>query len=82
MNALRPDLAKFRHLGIFLKSLAIILRVHLAFGKTLNLLWQNFYPIGLIYVIGNGQILNKQSTHLVTLFVTHKMVADGGLSRY
>ena len=66
-QAVWPDFTKFRHFGKILKSLAIFLRVHLVFVKILNLLQQIFHPIGLIYIVGNGQIFNKQSTHLVLL---------------
>ena len=59
-GSVRPNLTKFYRFGN-------ILRVLLAIGKILNLLWEFFYPIGLIYIVGDGQILNKQSTHLVTL---------------
>ena len=30
--------------------------VHLAFGKFLSLLWLNFYAIGHVFIIANGQI--------------------------
>ena len=41
-----PDLAKFRHFVKIYKVLAIFLRVYLVLGKSLNLLWQNLFPIG------------------------------------
>ena len=40
--------------------------VYLVFGKILILLWQ-FYPNGQVFIVVNGQILNKKSSDLVVL---------------
>ena len=39
----------------------------LVFGKILSLLWLILNSIEKIIIIEKGQILNKQSSHLVTL---------------
>ena len=36
-------------------------------SKILNVLWPLFYSVGQIFIVVNGQILKKQSNHLVTL---------------
>ena len=37
------------------------------FGKVVNPLWDFLYAFGQKFIIVNGQILKKQSGHLVTL---------------
>ena len=54
------DSGKFRHFGNFET-------VHLVFAKILSLFWQIYYAIGWIFIGVNCQILNKWSSHLVTL---------------
>ena len=54
-----PDWAKFHHFGNILNAFFIFVKVYLAFGKILNLLWQFFYAIGSILTDVNSQILNK-----------------------
>ena len=44
------------------------------FGKTLNLLWKLNYAIGPIFIVVNGQILNKLPSDLDTLVVIIKIV--------
>ena len=58
-----PDLAKFAK---FNKS-DYFLSKYLVRGKIVNLLDNYFFTIGQIFIVLNGQILNKQSDHLVTL---------------
>ena len=50
-EALRPDLAKFRHSGTILKVLGKFLRVYLVFGKMLILLWQKCNDIGQVFMV-------------------------------
>ena len=42
------------------------IRVYLVFGKLLNLFWQINYAIGHIYIVVNGQILNKHLSICLT----------------
>ena len=58
-----PDLAKFAK---FNKS-DYFLSKYLVRGKIVNLLDNYFFTIGQIFIVLNGQLLNKQSDHLVTL---------------
>ena len=59
-----PDFAKFRkNLEIF----GIISKVYLIFVKVVNPLWDFLFAFGQNFTIINGQILKKQSGHLVTL---------------
>ena len=44
------------------QSLWQFLRVSLAFGKILYLIWQLYYAIGQIVFVRNGRILNKKSS--------------------
>ena len=62
-KAVRPELPKFCYFGNFFKFLGISLTVSLVFGF-LNVLcfWANFINV-------NGRMLNKKSSHLVTLTV-------------
>ena len=39
----------------------------MVFGNVVNPLWGNLYAFGQIFIVVNGQILKKQSGHLVTL---------------
>ena len=52
--------AKFEKSGHFLSN-------YFVFGTIVNLLRQIFYTIGQTFIVLNGQILNKWSSHLVTL---------------
>ena len=54
-----PDLAKFRHFGKIFKVLGNFSRIHLLFGKILNLLWQILCAIGQVFIEVNGQMLNN-----------------------
>ena len=64
LKTVRPDLAEFeKHLAI-LKCLYSIC-------QNLNMLWQNFNVV-------NGQILNKYTSHLVTLFEDAKNLLRRG----
>ena len=65
--AVWPDLAKFRHLSKNEETFGNILKVYLVLGKVVNSLWDHFYFLGQIFFVVNGQILKKQSGHLVTL---------------
>ena len=47
-TSVRPDLAKFHHLGNILKVFGHFLNKYLLFGKIVNLLWQIFYAFGKI----------------------------------
>ena len=46
-----------------------ILKVYLVFGNVVNPLWNILFSFGQIVIVVNGQILTKQSGHLVTLVV-------------
>ena len=50
------------------QDLKRLLRVDIIFGKILNMLWQYFYASAKIQTVENGSILNKYSSHLVTLY--------------
>ena len=63
-----PDLAKFAK---FNKS-DYFLSKYLVRGKIVNLLDNYFFTIGQIFIVLNGQILNKQFSHLVTLLATRR----------
>ena len=45
--------------------------VYLEFGKILNLLWQIQYAIWNFFIVVNGQIYEKSSSHLVPLIKRH-----------
>ena len=62
-----PDLAKFRHFGNKIKVSGKSVWIVLVFGKFVNLLWQIFNAFGQFFTVVDGQILNKKSSHLVTL---------------
>ena len=64
-----PDLAKFRHFGKILKAVGNFERAYLVLGKSLNLLWQILNDFWQTFIGLKGQILNKYSSHLVTLGV-------------
>ena len=49
-----------------LKAMDNFDRVYFVFGKTLNLLWQLNDAFGQLFIVFNGQILKKLSSHLVT----------------
>ena len=67
-NAVWPDLTKFHHLWQFLCSLCKFLYGFLAkLGKNFNRLWQKCNAIGQIFIVTNGEILNKYTNYLVTL---------------
>ena len=51
MQAVWPDLAKFRHFGKNLKIFDKYLTVNFLFGKMLSLLWQIFDIIGLVFMV-------------------------------
>ena len=53
---------KIRHFGESLQIFGQFLTVYLLFGKMLNLLWQICDIIGLIFIVGNGQILKNNLT--------------------
>ena len=72
-SPLWPDWAIFRHFGNSLKALVNFVMVYLVFGKNLNLLLQLFNANGPIITEVTGQILNKWSSHLVTLAVVLKI---------
>ena len=57
-----PDLAKFRHFGNSVQVFGNFLTVYFLFGKMLSLLWQTCDIIGLICIVGNGQILKNNLT--------------------
>ena len=40
-----------------------------SYGQSFNSLWHNLYAIGHVFIAENGQILNTQFGHLVTLLV-------------
>ena len=54
-SALWPDLAKFRHFGKFLTDYFLLC-------KMLNLLWQIYEIVGLIFIVANGQMLKYNLT--------------------
>ena len=78
INPVQPKLEKFCHFGTTLKNFGHFEWVDSVFGKILSLLWQILNSIGQILNNENGQILNRQSSHLVTLFIT-KFVCTGHL---
>ena len=43
--------------------------VYLVLGKVLNSLWLNLDAFGQFFIAENGQILNTQYGHLVTLYL-------------
>ena len=43
--------------------------VYLVYGKSYDLLWQFKYAIGQIFIVINGSMLTKLSSHLVTLVI-------------
>ena len=57
----------FATLAQHLKNFGHFDRVHFVFGNILSLLWLILNSSGQILNVENGQILNKQSSHLVTL---------------
>ena len=57
----------FSHSGTTLKNFGHFECVDLVFGKILSSIWHILNNIGQIVNVENGQILNKQSSHLVTL---------------
>ena len=57
-----PDLAKFCHFGKKIKDYGNLSRVYLVFSKMLSLLWQICNCVGLIFIVGNGQILKDNLT--------------------
>lgn len=59
-----PDLPKFGHIWLYFKSLWQYFDVFLVSGRILNLHLQCFYASGQIFVVVNGQILQKESGHL------------------
>ena len=51
------------------KVFEIFIRVSLVFGKIINLLLQKMCAFKQFFIAVNAQLLNKQSSHLVTLAV-------------
>ena len=45
----------------------------LSIATIFNIFWPK-NAIGLIFIAVNGQILNKQSSHLVTLMIAYKCI--------
>ena len=66
MSSVRPDLAKFQHVGKYLKIFGNIFKVYLVLGKVFSSLWHNLFAIGQIFIAENGQKLKTQIGHLVT----------------
>ena len=54
-----PDWAKFCHFVEILKVLSKYIRIHLVFGKILNILGLFCYVIGQSFIVVNGQILKR-----------------------
>ena len=66
---MRPALAKYCQFSKNLEIFGNIWNVYLIFGKVLNPLWDFLYAFGQNFIVVNGQILKKQSGHLVTLLM-------------
>ena len=62
-----PDMVKFCQFSKNLEVLGNIWKVCLIFGRVLTPLWDFLYAFGQNFIVVNGQILKKQSDHLVTL---------------
>ena len=62
-----PDRAKFHHFGKYLKFFGDIFKVYLVLGNVSNLLSQNLFAVGQIFITEKGQVLKTQFGHLVTL---------------
>ena len=60
-------MGKIRYFGKKIKSIAIFSGFYLAFCKILTCVWQFFNSVRHIFVPLNGQVLNKYSSHPVTL---------------
>ena len=67
MQAVWLDLSKFRYFDSFRKYLAIIYRDFIVFCQ-INQFRQIFNAIREIFIAMHGQLLNKYSMHLVTLY--------------
>ena len=59
-------LAKFHHFGKIIIVLGNFQMLYLD-SKMLNLLWKYKFAVGHVFIIVNGQILNKLPSHLVAL---------------
>ena len=66
VHAVWPDLAKFHQFNKNLEIFSNIWNVYLIFGKVANTLWDFLYAFGQNFIVVNGQILKRQSGHLVT----------------
>ena len=69
-NPVWSDLAEICRISKNLEIFGNISMVYLIFGKVVNPLWDFFYIFGQNFIVVNGQILKKQSGHLVTLATT------------
>ena len=63
----------------FKKGFSNFLRVHLVFSKIMNFLWQIIFTFWEIFMMLNGQIFQKCSNHLVTLYLMSFAVSFNGV---
>ena len=66
------NLAKFYYTGATLKNFGHFEWVHFAFRKILSLLWQILKSSWQILIVEKDQMLNKQSSNLVTLIAKNR----------